>query len=110
MRTPGRIRVFERAASQSPRAECAALRRFQGHLFSVDERVWRVLDHFVAWIEAANDLHIGAVIFANDYRHEMRDSSIAAVGDGCDLYAFPAKDEGRCGHDERWRGRASFEV
>src|SRR5580692_351459 len=101
--------VYERA-SQSPRAECAALRRFQGHFFSVDQRVGWILDDSVARIEAADDLHIGAVIFTNAYRNEMRDSSIAAFGDGRDLYSFPAKDEGGCGHDERGSGRVGFEV
>src|ERR1700735_5487032 len=88
--------VYERA-SQSPRAECAALRRFQGHFFSIDERVGRILNDSVARTEAADDLHIGAVIFTATNGNQVRDSSIAAFGDGRNLYSFPAEDEGRCG-------------
>ena len=42
------------------------------HLFAFDERVGRVLDHPVAGAEAADDLHAGPIVLADDHRNQMR--------------------------------------
>jgi len=34
------------------------------HLFAINERVGRILDHLVADAEAGDDLHIGAVVLS----------------------------------------------
>ena len=52
------------------------------HLFAVDERVGRILDHLVAGVEAADDLHRGAVVLADDDRNQVRD--VSAVDHGAE--------------------------
>ena len=77
------------------------------NLFALDERVGRVLDHLVAGAEAGDDLHVGAVVFADDHRNQMRD---VAVDHGAHAQAFLAEDERGGGHDEGGAGGRRLEV
>ncbi len=75
--------------------------------FAFDEGVGRVLDDLVGGAEAGDDLHVGAVVFADDDRNQMGD---VAVDDGAHAQAFFAEDERGDGHDEGGAGGRGFEV
>ena len=73
----------------------AAVRSDNADFFSIDDGVRRILDDFVARVEAFDDLDYAAIVLPDGDGHELRRVAVASVDDGDHAQAFLA--EKQCG-------------